>query len=243
MENSIYVGLSRQVALSQRMNLIANNIANVNTPGFRADKMLFEEYVVNQKNSDSVENELSMGLDYGQYKDTAAGKTQYTGNPLDVALDGPGFMSIETEQGTQYTRAGNFTLNANGELVNASGHHVLDNGGGRITIPETAKEIRITNNGQIVTEQGVAGQIGVKEFNNVQTLIPSGNGFYNAPANDPGAAAQQTIVKQGLVEGSNVEAVLEMTDLIEISRQFQSMQRSLQNEHDRQRNMIKSLTE
>ena len=240
MENSIYVGLSRQVALNQRMSLIANNIANVNTPCFRGDKILFEEYVVDPQPSNE---EISMVSDYGQFKDTAAGKVQFTGNPLDVALHGPGLMMVETTQGTQYTRAGNFAINANGELVTPSGHNVLDNGQGRVVLPKDAKEITITNNGQIVTDQGVAGQIGVVEFANVQTLTPTGNGFYKASANDAGAPAKQTQVKQGSLEGSNVEAVLEMTDMIEISRQFQSMQKSLQNEHDRQRNMIKALTE
>jgi flagellar basal-body rod protein FlgF len=240
MENPLFIGLSRQMAIQDKMNLIANNIANVNTPGYRSDKVLFEEFVTKPKPTNEA---MSMVYTYGQFKDTAAGQMTSTGNPLDVSLHGPAFMMVETAAGTQYTRAGNFSMNNNHELVNASGNPVLDQGQGRITLPEGAREITITNDGQIATEQGVVGQIGMVEFQNVQTLVPTGSGFYRASPNDAGAPAQNTIMKQGLLEGSNVQAVLEMTDLIEISRQFQSMHRTLQNEHDRQRDTIKALTE
>ncbi len=240
MENALYIGLSRQMVLRQNMNLVANNIANVNTPGYRADKMLFEEYIVDPK---PANEELSMVLDYGQYKDTAQGKMSYTGNQLDVALQGPAFMMVETAQGTQYTRAGNFALNNNRELVNAEGYPVLDCGQGRIVFPENIREVTITDNGQIASDQGVIGQIGMVEFNNVNNLRPTGNGFYLAENDEIPLPAENTIMKQGMLEGSNVKAVLEMTDLIEISRDYQSMQRMLQNEHDRQRSTIQKLTE
>lgn len=240
MENPLFIGLSRQMAIRDKMNLIANNIANVNTPGYRADKVLFEQYVTKPK---PANESLAMVYTYGQFKDTAAGQMTTTGNPLDVALSGGGFMMVETAAGTQYTRAGNFTLNNERVLVNASGNPVLDQGQGRITLPANAQDITITNDGRIVTDQGEAGQIGVVEFQNVQTLVPTGSGFYTASPDDAGAPAQNTLVKQGMVEGSNVQAVLEMTDLIEISRQFQSMHRTLQNEHDRQRDTIAALTE
>ncbi len=240
MENALYVGLSRQVALSRQMSMVANNIANVNTPGYRADKILFEEYVVNP---DPIDEDISMVMDYGQYKDTAAGTMSMTGNPLDVALEGPAFMMVETNQGTKYTRAGNFTLNNEGNLVTPSGNYVLDNGQGRITIPSDARDITITTNGEIVTNQGAAGQIGMVEFANVNNLKSTGDGFYVAENNEIANPAQNTNMRQNMLEGSNVQAVLEMTDLIEISRQFQSMQKNLQNEHDRQRSTIQKLTE
>jgi len=240
MENTIYIGLSKQVALQQQMSIVSNNIANVNTPGYRADKMLFEEYVTSPKPTNEA---ISQVLDYGQYKDTQAGTVSFTGNPLDVALQGPGFFLIETAAGTQYSRAGNFALNNNRELVNASGNPVLDNGEGRITIPPEVKEITITANGEIVTDRGAAGQLGMVEFANVQNLRPTGSGFYTPVGGEVAAPAENTIAAQNSLEGSNVQAVLEMTDLIEISRQFQSMQRNLQNEHDRQRSTIQKLTE
>jgi len=240
MENALYVGLSRQVALSEQMGLVANNIANVNTPGFRADKMLFEEYLTK---SDVTGESLSMVLDYGQYKDTSSGDVRQTGNALDVALGGPGFFMVETAAGTQYSRAGNFALNDNRELVNASGNPVLDNGQGRITIPENVREIVISHDGQISTDQGVAGQIGMVEFANVNNLQPTAAGFYVPVNNEAALPAENTKAKQNMLEGSNVQAVLEMTNMIEISRQYQSTHRLMQNEHERQNDAIKSLSE
>jgi flagellar basal-body rod protein FlgF len=239
MENTIYIGLSRQVALSQQMSIVANNVANVNTPGFRADKVLFEEYVTSPK---PTKEDISMVLDYGQFKDKAPGKVSFTGNALDVALEGPGFMMVETSEGTKYTRAGNFTLDNLGTLVTASGNPVLNAGQGRITIPEGAKDIVIGLDGQIATDQGVIGDIGVVEFANPNNLRSTGDGFYVTVDNEAAVPQANTTVRQNMIEGSNVQAVLEMTDLIEVSRQFQSMQRMLQNEHERQSKMIDALS-
>jgi len=240
MENALYVGLSRQIALQRQMSLTANNIANVNTPGFRADKILFEEYVDKPK---PTNESLSMVFDYGQFKDVAAGKVSQTGNALDIALEGPAFFMVETAAGTQYTRAGNFTLNDNRELVNAAGNPVLDSGQGRLVLPSGIREITITTDGQIMTEQGAAGQIGMTEFANVQNLQPTGAGYFVAINGEQPVPAKNTKMRQNMLEGSNVQAVLEMTDLIEISRSFQSNQRLMQNEHDRQRSTIQTLTE
>ena len=241
MENGLYIGLSRQMALQKKMDLVANNIANVNTPGYRADKMLFEEYIY--KTNTENQEKISMVLDYGQFKDTAIGPMTHTGNPLDVALDGPGYMMVETPEGTKYTRAGNFTINNEGILVTPAGNAVLNNGEGQITIPEGAKEIVITGTGEIVTDQGAVGQIGIVEFGNAQMLKSTGDGYYRVEGGEVSTPAERTVMKQHMLEGSNVKAVLEMTDLIEISRQYQSNQRALQNEHELQRSTIQKLSE
>jgi len=240
MENALYIGLSRQMALRQHMSLVSNNIANVNTPGYRADKMLFEEYIVDPK---PANEDISMVLDYGHYKDTRQGDVRFTGNALDVALEGPAFFMVETAAGTQYTRAGNFALNNDRELVTSAGNPVLDNGQGRITFPEGVRDITIADNGEISTDQGIIGQIGMMEFANVNNLRSTGSGYYAARNDEQPVPAEQSRMKQNMLEGSNVQAVLEMTDLIEISRDYQSMQRMLQNEHDRQRDTIRKLTE
>src|SRR3569623_1746459 len=102
MENSFYVGISRQIALQSQMDLIANNVANVSTPGNRG------------QNLDISDDRLSMVQQYGQFQTTLQGPLQQTGNPLDVALSGPGYMGVQTAKGIQYTRAGNFQINASG---------------------------------------------------------------------------------------------------------------------------------
>jgi flagellar basal-body rod protein FlgF len=241
MENGIYIGLSRQIALQRQMTLLANNVANINTPGFKAQKPLFEEYISKPDMMDNAQKSMSLVYDYGQFKVEAQGSMKLTGNPLDIALDGPGWMMVETPEGTKYTRAGNFTMNAIGELVTPSGNRVLDAGQKTITIPSGSTDIRVTENGDISTSNGVIGRLGVMEFENVQDLRPTGDGFYTTEALPQ--PALETKVRGGMIEGSNVQGVLEMTNLIEISRKYQSVNRMLQSEHERQRTVIRDLTE
>lgn len=237
MENSLYVALSRQVALSENMTIIANNIANINTPGFRAQNMIFDEYLADPK---GLEDPLSMVLDYGHYQNTDEGPVSLTGGTLDVALQGPGFMGILAADGsTQYTRAGNFTTDQNGVLKNALGYSVADVGGGEIIIPPQVKDIRIDENGFISTDQGEAGRLMIIEFDNEQRLDPQGNGLYKT--DEGGRPAEMTRVKQGMLEGSNVQGVVEMTRMIDVSREYQAIARMVQNEHDRQRTAIQRI--
>lgn len=238
MENSIYIGLSRQIALERQMEMVANNVANMNTPGYKANKPLFEQYLIG---SDFSKEEMSMVYDYGQYKVEMQGAFKTTGNELDVALDGPGYFMVETPEGTKYTRAGNFTLNAEGEIVTAAGNRVLDAGEKPITIPQGARDIKITQDGQVTSTAGNAGQLGVMEFENMQELRPTGDGYYMTEAE--GVAMEATTVRQGMVEQSNVQSILEMTNMIDVSRTYQSINKMMQSEHDRQRNVIQKLTE
>lgn len=241
MENSLYIGLSRQMALQEQMDIVANNIANLSTPGYRGHNMVFLEYMSRQRNAEKAGNDsISMVHDYGQFMNTESGPLQQTGNPLDVALQGPGFFGVETPDGVQYTRAGNFQINGSGELVTGSGQLVAAAGGGTISIPEGSIEIKIARDGTISTEQGETGQIMMVEFENPQDLVAQGNGLYKTE--EAGEAAENTEMMQGMIEGSNVNAVLEMTRMIDVSRAYQSTQRMLQAEHDRQRGMIQTLT-
>lgn len=236
MENSLYVALSRQVALGENMAIIANNIANINTPGFRGQNMIFEEFIEKPR---GLEEPLSMVLDYGHYQKTDPGPVSLTENPLDVAIEGPGFFGIQTPDGVQYSRAGNFTIDVNGTLVNALGYRVAGAGGGDIVIPQNAKEIMIDENGFVSTEDGQVGQIMVMEFDSDQPLDPTGDGLYFTEV--AGRPAENSRVLQGMLEGSNVQGVVEMTRMIEVSREYQAIQRMTQNEHDRQRNAIQRL--
>lgn len=237
MENSIYIGLSRQLTLQRDMNIVANNIANVNTPGYRGQNLVFEEFVSDPRGADFPIRQV---FDYGQYQITKPGPMRQTGNPLDVAVNGPGFLGVQTPDGIKYTRAGNFETNANGELVTPDGFLVADAGGGTITIPGNAKHIMISETGAISTDQGQIAQLMLKEFDNVQKLDPWGSNLYST--DDEGKPAENSKVAQGMLEGSNVEAVLEITRMIEVSREYQSMQRTLQSEHERQRTAIQRLT-
>lgn len=235
MENSLYVGLSGQVALQEKMALIANNVANLNTPGFRGQNAVFKEYISDQKR---MKEDVSLVYDYGQYQVTDPGPIKITGGPLDVALVGPGFLGVQTPEGVQYTRAGNFSLNAQGELITSTGLKVAGQGG-PISIPENAKYVIIGDDGTISTDQGQIGALMVMEFKDYQKLEPTGNGNYKTA--EAGTPATQTKVIQGKLEGSNVSGVLEMTRMIDVLREYQSVQNMMQSEHQRQQTMIQRL--
>lgn len=236
MENSLYVGLSGQVALQEKMALIANNVANINTPGFRGQNAVFKEFISDQKR---MKEDVSLVLDYGQYQVTDPGPIKLTGGPLDVALIGPGFLGIQTPEGVQYTRAGNFSLNALGELVNARGMKVADQGGGTIIIPEDAKFVNIDEKGIVSTQDGPVGTLMVAEFADYQKMEPTGNGNYKTT--EAAIPATGTKVKQGSVEGSNVSGVLEMTRMIDVLREYQMVNTMMTTEHQRQQTMIQRL--
>lgn len=237
MESSLYVGLSRQIVLDRAMSLVANNVANANTAGYRAQNPMFDEYISKERYD---KDPLSMVYDKGQYDSTQPGTVQLTGNTYDVALDGPGFIGVTTASGNlQYTRAGNFTVNNANELVTTDGSKVSGPGGGSISIPANAKEIKITGEGEITADGNVVGRLGIYEFDNLQDLKPQGNGLYSA--SNPGRPATETKVIQGALEGSNVNAIQETTRMIEILRTYQSTMRMIQNEQERQVSAIQAL--
>lgn len=234
MENSLYVGLSRQVVLKNAMDMVANNVANMSTPGYRTQNPIFKEFLSEPKHD---KDSLSLVSDYGQWQTTTAGPTQFTGGTYDVALSGPGFIGITTPTGeTQYTRAGNFRTDNTGLLVTSAGYAV----GGNITIPPGARDIKITDAGEVSADGNIVGQIQMYEFDNLQALKPQGNGLYSSDAARP---ATETTMKQGMVEGSNVNAILETTRMIEVLRDYQSTMRMINSEDERQRGAIQKLAQ
>ena len=240
MENTIYIGLSRQVALRQSMNTVANNIANMNTPGFKGERLMFSEYI--NRPDKKVQEPLSLVMDRAQFRITEQGPLQFTGGTYDVALEGSGYFGVQGPGGeTMYSRAGNFTLNADGQMVNASGHFVLGAGGQPITVPAEATNITIDKKGNIYSDTGQIDQLMVVEFENLQAM--EANGFGLLTTDEAGQQSETTKVIQGSLEGSNVQGVQEMTEMIDILRTYQSVQRMLQNEHDRQRSMIRSMSD
>ena len=236
MENSLYVGISRQMALTSTMDMIANNVANMSTPGYRTQNPLFKEFI---SNTPGDSEKLSMVYDYGQWHTTTAGPARFTGGTYDVALSGPGFMGITTPTGeTMYTRAGNFTVSSSNQLINSAGYTVASSTGASISIPPDAQEIKITDDGDVTADGDVVGRIMMMEFGNLQDLKPQGNGLYSATG---GLPATETKMKQGMLEGSNVNPILEMTRMIETLRNYQSTQKMINAEDERQRGGIQKL--
>ncbi len=237
MENSIYLGLSRQITLQTNLDIVANNIANVNTSGYRAQSPMFEEYLTDPRGNGDP---LSFVLDYGQFSSTAPGSMSQTGNSFNVALNGPGFLTVQLPDGTlAYTRDGDFQKNQQGQLLTSSGYPVVG-AGGPITVPGDSTEFVVDERGVISDQTGQIGRLNVVEFENLQSLKPTGGNAYTSK--DQPVEAQKTTVAQGFLEGSNVQPVVETTRMIKILRQFQSVQRMLEAEHERQRTAIQKLT-
>ncbi len=239
MENTIYIGLSRLSALQEHMNLIANNIANVNTAGYKANKILFSEYLDKPK---GMTETMSMVYDYGNFRVKDNGPIHRTDNPLDVALEGTGYLGVQAPGGkTMYTRNGGFSLNAEGQLVTQQGYPVLDEGGAAITIP-AGEPVTIDEQGNVSGKSAIIAKLMVQEFPDIQQLKPVGDSLYTTDQQGTPTTGQTRVI-QGALEGSNTQGVMEMTDMTDVSRTYQSVARILQNEHDRIRSTIRTLTQ
>ncbi len=239
MENISYVGASQQVALAQQIEVTANNIANMNTPGFKAKEMLFTDYITTPKNGAPIHQ----SNDYATYRDLSMGNLSQTFNPLDVAIDGKGYFVVQTPEGdTRYTRAGSFSLNSQSQLVDQSGDVVLGDSGSPLVVQTSAKRVTIGIDGKIASEQGDIGRLKVVSFDNEQQLINVGDNLYDA-----GSQPEQTIdsvhVEQGVLEGSNVNPISEMNKMISLMRMFQAAQNMLQDDHNRITDAISKLTQ
>lgn len=238
MENISYIGLSQQLSLQQQMNMTANNLANMSTPGYKAQQTLFSEYVTQPRGGDVIRQSGNSG----SYRNLSVGSLTQTHNPFDVALQNEGFFAVQTPGGTRYTRDGSFTLDANRQLVNKNGYPVMNENNEPIQVPQDATQIRITEDGEITSEAGTIGRIKVARFANEQAMTRTGENLFNAE--DQGELpAENARVVQGFVENANVNPVIEMNRMIEVLRTYQSAQRMLQTDHERIRNTIQKLTQ
>ncbi|MBI5816303.1 MAG: flagellar basal-body rod protein FlgF [Nitrospinae bacterium] len=249
MHKDMYVSASGHIAAQKRLDTIANNLANINTPGFKSDQLVFESYLANAKDaapqgaavSQTSQSDYVMVAD--QYTDFTQGVVKTTENPLDVAIDGEGFFSVMTSQGEMYTRNGAFKIGQNGELVTSDGHIVLDDQNraisvrdGTVTIDEDGSVWVGNESGQADTsgtpmEQGsygkLAGKLKVVSFPKSVSISKEGSGLYKA--SDPSAAvpAGEAKVMQGSMEQSNVNMIGQMTELIKNQRLAETYQKAV----------------
>jgi flagellar basal-body rod protein FlgF len=224
MENALLVGLSRQVALRRELDVIANNVANVTTNGFKARSARFESHLMPKASADAFvrpDRRLDYVIDKGTTLDASAGAIEVTRNPLDVAIVGEGFFAVQTPAGERYTRNGAFMLDAGGQLVTSDGYPVQGDNG-PITFDRNETGITVARDGTIASTQAAHGRIRVVKFANPLSLTnEGGNTFSSAAPGLPAGAA--TVVESGSLERSNVKAVQEMTRLIEVNRAYASV--------------------
>lgn len=228
MENALLIGLSRQMALKNRMDVIANNMANVNTAGYKSDQLVFEEYlmpVADITDAPGADGQLSYVYDAGIVRSFTAGSIEKSGNELDVAISGDGWLSVDSPEGPRYTRNGQLKIDNQGTLVTSEGLPVLGEGG-PITFEPGNSNIVIADDGTISTNQGIKGKLAIVRFENPASLTKEGHSIYSS--SDTPEADFESRVMQGFVEKSNVQPVLELTRLIETVRAYTSTSQTLQ---------------
>lgn len=252
MDNTLLIGLSRQTALRRELEIVANNIANLNTTGFKADGAVFAEYLQTGARAErflAPDQRLSFVHDRMSWHDMSQGTVQQTGNPLDVAIDGDGMLVVQTPRGERYTRNGSLQISATGELVTSSGDRILGDGG-PIVLQATDKDIVITKDGTVKVREGISltsdstrGRLRVVSFASVQQLQKDGASTFKAPEGVVPQPAAKVNIVQGAIEKSNVRSVIEVTRMIELTRAYTEVAGILQQQNDLRKNSIQQLAE
>lgn len=238
MDNAQLIGLSRQMSLQRRMDVIANNMANMDTAGYKADGVLFEEYLMPGASAEGfsgADARVSYVQDRGLVRDMTAGRMEQTGHDLDVAVSGDGWFVVQTPDGERYTRNGQLKLSPEGNLVTSSGQPVLSEGG-TISLPADEGGVEIAGDGTISTTAGQKGRLRLVKFPKDAKLEKVGDTLF---ASQSGAEpATDARIMQGMVEKSNVQPVIELTRMIETARAYEQVARSLEKTDDLRRDAV-----
>ncbi|MFT4149089.1 MAG: flagellar hook-basal body complex protein [Paracoccaceae bacterium] len=233
MDAANYTTLTRQSGLMRQMEVIAQNIANVSTTGFRREGVIFSEYVTRLEDAPS----LSMARGNTRMLDLSqAGATQ-TGGTFDLAIDGEGFFLVETPQGERLTRAGSFTRDAQGELVTPDGYRLLDAGGAPVFVPPDARSVAVAADGTLSADGTPLTRIGLWQATDPLSLRHQAGTLFSAKDVEP---AEGTI-RQGFLEDSNVDPLTEIARMIEVQRAYEMGQGFLDREDERIRSVVSTL--
>lgn len=220
MDNSNLLALQAQRVLQRRMDVAANNLANLATTGFKADALVLETVDDTEAHADADPADIRFVRDVGLMRDMRQGEIAMTGNPLDVAIEGSGFFMVQGPSGPLYTRDGAFTMTGAGQLVTTDGRPVLNSGGSPIVFDPQGESPSIGRDGAINIAGAEVGRIGVAAFTAPHALQKVGDNLWSAQGQTQ--TTFEGVVVQGALEGSNVRPVIELTRLIEISRAYQS---------------------
>jgi len=216
MENSLLIALSRQMVMQRNMDVIANNIANASTPGYKGEQLMFVEFLAPTTTGQTV----SYVQDLAVARDFSEGDLTQTGNSLDVAIHNEGWFVIDKPTGAAYTRNGHFTLNDKGQITTTGGYPVLGTGGTPITLGIGDRNIEIAADGTVSTPEGRKAQLDIVKFPKGTVLDKAGETLFTTTAL-PEPAVDAKVV-QGMVEGSNVRPVVEVTNMIWALRSYQA---------------------
>jgi flagellar basal-body rod protein FlgF len=241
MENTSLVVLSRQIALQRKLQVVADNVANLNTNGFKRQSLGFEEALMPR----AKENLFARGDRAGSFvsematlTDFTEGTIEQTGGTFDIALDGEAFFAVQTPQGERYTRAGNFQLDPNGRLVTPDGDPVLGEGG-EIVFGRNERDITFGVDGTVSSSAGEKGRLRLVAFADKTQLLKDGANFFDTQV--PPTPATEVRVRQGALEASNISAVTEMTRMIEVTRSYEQISNLIKQHSDLRSRAIERL--
>lgn len=230
---------SRVLTTQRQFTVTADNIANANTQGFRKLELEFRESISRPR----AHATASYVEDRAVHVSTMPGAMLATSSPLDAAISGDGFFAIDVEGTTHYTRRGQFLINPEGTLVTPEGYPVLDNAGAQIQFPQGITQIRMANDGTISTEQGQLGQLGVFNFSaeDVKKLERAGNTGFVPMLGAAARPVENPLLKQGFLEGSNVNAVTEMVNMQAVTQAYTNSVKLMKGLEDLESRAIRSL--
>jgi flagellar basal-body rod protein FlgF len=238
MDNTMYVGLSKQTLLLRELDIAANNMANVDTTGFKVESLMSATDPVTPARSIGPATAVQFAIDNGVARDFTQGAPHQTGAPLDLAINGKGFFQVQTPTGTQYTRDGRFATNAQSQLVTQNGSPVLDPSGNPIALNPQGGPPSIGADGTISqtvagqSQSQVVGTVGVVTFDDLSALSKQGDGLYANTTNAASAPATGATLQQGALESSNVQPIIQVTDLIRIQRAYENISQMMSNTAD-----------
>lgn len=239
MDNTLYIALSRQTSLWNQLDMVSNNLANVNTTAYKSVQPHFTEYLSKSKNDERLlPDRLAFVHDFGIVRDYTEGAFSSTENPLDVAIHGDGYFVVDTPEGIRYTRVGQFKLNNDGMLVTANGDAVLDDRDRPIFFAPEETRIDINRDGTIATGNGVIARFRLVRFADGQRLRTTHDGMYRTTEGNPPLEAEDAQLEQGMIEKSNVNAVVEMAEMIKLQRAYENVQMMIDSENTRRQNMM-----
>lgn len=241
MDNALFVGLSRQMILRREMEIIANNIANMDTTGFKVESMM--------QKTDPAEPAVTLGgprpvkfvAPDGVARDFGQGVLTKTGGEFDMSIEGQGFFQVQTPQGQRYTRDGRFTTDPTGRLVTQGGHAVLDASGGEIVIDMEKGQVSVGPDGTMSQGNETVGKVGMYAFANPGALEKAGDNLFRNASNLAANPAAEARLRQGFLEGSNVKPVIEITRMVEVSRAYEQTARMMDSEHELSRRAVERL--
>lgn len=247
MENALLIGLSRQVTLARELDVVANNVANADTNGFKRRSTVFQEYLMPVARADQFkrpDQRLSYVIDAGTSLGFGQGTLERTGNPLDVAIQGDAVFIVQAAngRGQRYSRNGSLGVNTRGEVVNSDGHRMLTDQG-PLTVNQNETDLRIAGDGLVTTSQGPRGRLRLANVPNPQLLRNEGQNLFSTAQPLRNAEPRNYRLESGSIEKSNVKPVLEISRLMEITRAYTNIATMLQKTDELRRTAISRLSD